>query len=170
MDCPICQTKGLSEGTQICPQCDSDLKSLHQIDQAEKAFVTQKKQKTLWILLTLFMAIAFISALYLYTTNGDSASETEYAELNQQLQTAQASIQQTNQENKSLQQELDALKKAEAEVKCEEINYTVQWGENLFSIASAVYGNGYEYPKIVEANSLDNPNHILDGQQLVIPF
>ena len=50
-------------------------------------------------------------------------------------------------------------------------NYTVQSGDTLWKIAEEHYGDGNEYQKIFEANSelLDSPDHILPGQELVIP-
>lgn len=49
--------------------------------------------------------------------------------------------------------------------------YTVQSGDTLWKIASRAYGDGSKYPKIFEANKgvLKNPDHILPGQELVIP-
>jgi len=54
--------------------------------------------------------------------------------------------------------------------------YTVKSGDTLWEIAEAVYGNGYEWTKILEANSSDIgylPNGsqalIVSGQVLVLP-
>ena len=49
--------------------------------------------------------------------------------------------------------------------------YTVQSGDTLWKIADDIYGNGDEYTKIFEANQtvLKSPDHILPGQELVIP-
>ena len=49
--------------------------------------------------------------------------------------------------------------------------YTVQSGDTLWKIASRAYGDGSLYPRIFEANRdvLKQPEHILPGQQLVIP-
>ena len=49
--------------------------------------------------------------------------------------------------------------------------YTVQSGDTLWKIAEEMYGNGSNYMKIFEANSelLENPDHILPGQELLIP-
>ena len=49
--------------------------------------------------------------------------------------------------------------------------YIVQSGDTLWKIASRAYGDGSQYPKIFEANRgvLKQPEHILPGQQLLIP-
>jgi len=49
--------------------------------------------------------------------------------------------------------------------------YTVQSGDTLWKIAEEEYGDGKDYQKIFEANRnlLQNPDHILPGQELIIP-
>lgn len=49
--------------------------------------------------------------------------------------------------------------------------YTVQSGDTLWKIADDIYGDGNAYTKIFEANRtvLESPDHILPGQELVIP-
>ncbi|MGI6278854.1 MAG: LysM peptidoglycan-binding domain-containing protein [Patescibacteria group bacterium] len=51
-------------------------------------------------------------------------------------------------------------------------NYTVQSGDSLWKIAVAVYGDGYQWTNIYEANRSDigpNPGLINPGQVLVMP-
>ena len=49
--------------------------------------------------------------------------------------------------------------------------YTVQSGDTLWSIANTLYGDGSRYLEIFEVNQglLESPEHILPGQELVIP-
>ncbi len=47
--------------------------------------------------------------------------------------------------------------------------YTVQEGDNLWSIAIKFYNNGYAWTKIAEANKLTTPGSIDKGQTLIIP-
>ena len=49
--------------------------------------------------------------------------------------------------------------------------YTVQSGDTLWSIADKHYGDGSKYLEIFEANRglLESPEHIVPGQQLVLP-
>jgi nucleoid-associated protein YgaU len=54
--------------------------------------------------------------------------------------------------------------------------YTVKWGDTLWEISEAVYGDGSQWGQILEANSdsigyLPNGQQalIMEGQQLVIP-
>lgn len=47
--------------------------------------------------------------------------------------------------------------------------YTVQKNDNLWSIAEKVYGSGYNWISIAQANNLANPGMIFSGDNLVIP-
>jgi nucleoid-associated protein YgaU len=47
--------------------------------------------------------------------------------------------------------------------------YTVQPGDNLSKISKHFYGDANKYPTILKANSLEDPDKIKVGQQLVIP-
>jgi len=49
-------------------------------------------------------------------------------------------------------------------------NHTVQPGETLFGIAMHEYGDGDLYPVIARMNNLANPDLILVGQELLVPF
>jgi nucleoid-associated protein YgaU len=50
--------------------------------------------------------------------------------------------------------------------------YTVEAGDTLSRIAQRFYGNANDYMRIYEANrhTLDNPDVIRPGQELVIPL
>jgi len=50
-------------------------------------------------------------------------------------------------------------------------HYTVVSGDTLWKIAQRMYGDGSRYMEIFEANTdvLEQPDHILPGQQLIIP-
>ena len=47
--------------------------------------------------------------------------------------------------------------------------YTVVSGDCLWNIAKRFYGDGSQYNKIAEANNIQNPDVIYDGDTLVIP-
>ena len=47
--------------------------------------------------------------------------------------------------------------------------YTVKQGEYLWDIAVRAYGDGYKWVDIAKANSLENPDLIFSGNNLVIP-
>ncbi len=49
-------------------------------------------------------------------------------------------------------------------------NYTVQPGDTLFGIAAREYGDGELYPVIARMNQLANPDLILVGQELLVPY
>lgn len=48
-------------------------------------------------------------------------------------------------------------------------SYTVKSGDNLWNIAVQVYGDGYQWTRIAEANKLANPHIIHAGNQFLIP-
>lgn len=60
---------------------------------------------------------------------------------------------------------------ADEDVKKENLpgKYTVKEGDTLFVIAQNYYDDGYNYPKLVDANKLANPDFIEVGQVLEIP-
>lgn len=47
--------------------------------------------------------------------------------------------------------------------------HTVVSGESLWKIAERYYGTGYNWVDIAKENSLANPSHIYEGQELAIP-
>jgi hypothetical protein len=49
-------------------------------------------------------------------------------------------------------------------------NYTVAPGDTLFGIAAREYGDGELYPVIASMNNLANPDLILAGQELLVPY
>jgi nucleoid-associated protein YgaU len=49
-------------------------------------------------------------------------------------------------------------------------NYTVQPGDTLFGIAAREYGDGELYPVIARMNNIVNPDVILVGQELLVPY
>lgn len=47
--------------------------------------------------------------------------------------------------------------------------YTVQKGDDLWSIAVRAYGDGYKWVDIAKANNLENPDLVFSGNSLTIP-
>lgn len=47
--------------------------------------------------------------------------------------------------------------------------YTVAAGDTLWSISEKVYGSGYNWVDIRDANNIDNPNNLDEGTELTIP-
>lgn len=69
--------------------------------------------------------------------------------------------------------ERDDLGEAEGTEEVEEnivdSTYTVVQGDSLWTIAVAVYGDGYRWVDIANTNSLDNPNIIHSGNVFTLP-
>lgn len=51
----------------------------------------------------------------------------------------------------------------------EQKTYTVAAGDSLWTISEKVYGTGYNWVDIRDANKIENPNDIKEGQKLIIP-
>lgn len=51
----------------------------------------------------------------------------------------------------------------------DERTYTVAAGDTLWSISEDVYGTGFNWVEIRDANNIDNPNDLTEGQKLTIP-
>ena len=51
----------------------------------------------------------------------------------------------------------------------EQESYTVSAGDSLWKISEKVYGTGYNWTKIRDANNIKNANDIKEGQVLTIP-
>jgi nucleoid-associated protein YgaU len=47
--------------------------------------------------------------------------------------------------------------------------YTVNWGDTLWDIAAAFYGNPQLYTQIARHNNIPNPNRIISGTTIRIP-
>ena len=47
--------------------------------------------------------------------------------------------------------------------------YTLTPGDTLYSIAQRAYGNGLEWPRLLEANPWIDPEHLRPGQKVLIP-
>lgn len=62
-----------------------------------------------------------------------------------------------------------AISAASTEGKPKQKEYTVVSGDNLWNIATAMYGNGYKWVEIAGANKLVNPDLIHAGNVLTLP-
>ena len=54
-------------------------------------------------------------------------------------------------------------------VKPENQTYTIQKGENLWTIATKIYGSGYNWVDLANANKITDPNIIFPGMQINLP-
>lgn len=48
-------------------------------------------------------------------------------------------------------------------------SYTVAAGDTLWSISEQIYGSGYNWVDIRDANNIENPNDLEEGRELSIP-
>jgi LysM repeat protein len=169
MDCPVCNSSGISDESKKCPQCNADFEAL----QLTKKIEQSGKNRLLfgWIAMILFVIAVFVLIVFfLKTPKANLPSEQETQELTQ-LKTELAISQKQNEslliKNKELTEKLN--KKVEEKAKREE-TYVVKAGETLFSIARKVLGNGYKYPDIAKDNNISDPDILITGQKLIIYY
>ena len=55
------------------------------------------------------------------------------------------------------------------EVKPQDIEYKIIWGDTLWDIADSYYKNPWRYKDIARYNEIRNPDHIISGTRITIP-
>ena len=170
MECPVCKTTGINEEAKTCPKCNADLESFQLLKKIEKS---SKNRKNTIILLIIIILIAIAAILLiLFLPSGETISKDEKIQMEQQIQNLKKkNIQLTSQITElNKQKEILKSESLQSKQKCEEVTYTVRWGETLYLIAKSFYGDGNKYPKIAKDNNIKDPDFILEGQKLKIVF
>lgn len=169
MDCPVCNSSGISDESKKCPQCDADFEAFQLINKIEQS--SKKRLLFGWIatILCFLLLVAFVVFL-INTPKADEVQEQDSMELSllkSDLDKAQKHSEDLLNQNTELKVRLN--KKAEESAKQEKV-YIVESGETLFIIARKVLGNGYKYTDIAKDNNISNPDIITTGQKLVIYY
>lgn len=169
MDCPVCNSSGVTDESKKCPHCNADLEAFQLTRKIEKS----SKNNLLfgWIAAILFFcALIVLIVFFVMTPTANQPSEKDSQELTQ-LKTELDKTQKQNEalliKNKELTSQMD--KKVEEKTKREKI-YVVKAGESLFTIARKVLGNGYKYTDIAKDNNISDPDILITGQKLVIYY
>lgn len=110
-------------------------------DYKEKVSETLKDKSTL-VSLGLFGIFLLIAGFLIFNNNQDSAITEESEQINQDKETEDTNTQGT---------------------------YTVQEGDNLWRIAQQETGSGENWTKIAEANNIQDPDGLNEGQEIIIP-
>lgn len=169
MDCPVCNSSGVTDESKKCPHCNADFEAFQLTKKIEKT----SKNKLLfgWIAAILFFCALVVLILFFVmtpTTNQPSEKETqELIQLKADINNTQKQNESLLSKNKELTAQLD--KKVEEKAKREKI-YIVNAGESLFTIARKVLGNGYKYQDIAKDNNISDPDILITGQKLVIYY
>ena len=66
-------------------------------------------------------------------------------------------------------QSTSTVAKQQEVVKAMPKTYTVQSGDYLWSIAEKIYGSGYNWVDLAQANNLENPGVLYAGTKLIVP-
>jgi len=170
MECPVCKSTGINEEAKTCPNCNADLESFKLLKKIEKS---SKNRKNTIILLVIIVVLAIAAILLvLFLPSGQTVSKDEKIQMEQQIKNLKnENIQLTSQiADLNKQKETLKIETLQSKQKCEEVTYTVRWGETLYLIAESFYGDGLKYPKIAKDNNIKDPDFILEGQILKIVF
>ena len=169
MDCPVCNSSGITDESKKCPHCNADFEAF----QLTKKLEQTGKNRLLfgWIATILFFLVLIaLVAFFMITPKADQPSEQE----TQEISLLKADLDKVKKQNESLltkNNELSAQlnKKVEEKAKREKI-YVVESGETLFTISRKILGNGYKYQDIAKDNNISDPDILITGQKLVIYY
>jgi len=167
MECQVCKHKGISETTEFCPECRSDLRSLIMLEKIGK--INRNRFYAASVLAGLLI-ITLVVWVVASTTGSRSENGQPFTDNNElmMLKETESRLRSQNElllsENREMKAELELLKaKKEAE-------YFVKEGETLFMIARKVFGNGFMYTEIAASNNISDANNIVAGQKLIIYY
>lgn len=62
------------------------------------------------------------------------------------------------------------VSKPELTIAKEDVKHRVKWGDTLWDISETYYKNPWRYPRIAKHNKLKNPDVIIAGSDLMIPY
>jgi len=169
MKCPVCNTDGISDTEKTCPHCQSDLEAFHLTGSIKKSFHQRLYVGIIASVLFVFILLAW--AVTGLSTENNEANDLLSKSATKTLSNEQQLIEQENatlkSENEELKKQVDNLLKKQ---KKREKTYEVQYGESLFSIARKVYGNGYRFEDLARENNITDPNHLKEGQKIIIYY
>jgi hypothetical protein len=166
MNCPICHFSELNDNDSSCPQCNTDLELLKQI----RLTASKVKRQTIILISfgSVFLLATLILSLILITSDEVAIPE------NPEIKMLIAENMTLKESAKVLGDSLAGYVKQSQSMVSQEtdtekfIEYTVQEGDNLWTIAHKNYGDGNKYIKIVRDNKLTSPDKITKGTVLKI--
>ncbi|MBN1340349.1 MAG: LysM peptidoglycan-binding domain-containing protein [Bacteroidales bacterium] len=167
MQCPVCNKSGIPEEAITCPECQSDLQSLHLIEKIDKSH-----RNRLYLSVILAVALLLVAAAWIFTgLNRSSHGTKESVDAGNALITESTVMSELKAENAALAAANEKLTAEITQLKAKkETGYVVKEGESLFTIARKIFGNGFRYTEIAEANNIADPNKIVVGQKLKILY
>ncbi len=163
MDCPICNTAGLPDFTNIhtvCPQCNSDLKPFLLLKTIAKPRLNPKKYLFVFWVIAL-IAILFIG-LYFTSLSEKRNSQREIVSLNRQYQDSIHTLQLQVAKTRSAQDGGPILEKDVV------IHYKIKKDDCPSKIAQFFYNDWRRYKSIEIDNNLHTPYTLKVGQVLNI--
>lgn len=175
MNCPICNTSDLAEKVNNCPSCGSDLQAFQHLQHAARQRTTFKRSAALLAVTTIIALIA-LATLQLNPSEHPASSEVqamaltetpvqnELSELRAKLEARESQLVEMEAEIASLNTSLQA----KSDKPHTGSMHIVQSGENLWRIAAAHFGDGFQYSVLAEKNHVANADHIEIGDTIFI--
>lgn len=171
MDCQICNFKDLPQGVEVCPQCDSDLKSFILLESIENVNKPPKNKNYIWYIL-LFMILSFSISGYLYydvnfqneqleTINNNSTKEV--LKLSKEIETKEVVINR----QKALIDEISN------ETKYQWITITIRKGDDLYTLIERIASDLEKEQRIkmiCKKNNINDIDFILEGEKIQIIY
>ncbi len=190
MNCPICSHQGLNEFSLRCPKCESDLTTLHKIDDIQEKYVANAKQRTflegevlknqknadkeisIWKkksnrYLALFLLLPLVYKFCLMPKE-DLQTTQKLQNLSLQDSVNRFKIQQYETQIADLQKDTLALQAS----KKKSIKYTLTKGETLASLGIRFFGNKNAAYRIAKDNLITASEYdeLPVGKTLIINF
>jgi hypothetical protein len=170
MECPICNFKDLSSGVELCPQCDSDLKSFILLESLKKTLELKSKLPNIvFVLLLLLLTITGYLYYNIYSQNKYlnvrvSDGVKLVSGLTEEIENKKDII---NSKNKLI----DSI--SFAKIKYQWITMTIKGGDDIYTLIERVESNikkEERLRKIKEKNRINNIDFIIEGQKIQIVY
>lgn len=152
MKCPVCQKVGISDESDYCPQCNSDLTQFKLINSLERKIVRNNKRKSLLNIGLVLIALALASIKIISTINSRNS------QINNPKVYEYDSLNIYKQKYESVLLQIDSLLRLNSD--SQYFYYTVKEGDNLSSLALLFYNDISKVEVIAAENGIDNINSI----------
>lgn len=168
MECPLCNSSGITDDVKSCPQCNADLEAFQLTNKIGKK---SKNRFLFGTIVTILLFLVVIACILMFVICPGEDKQAEKATSSEEVTLLKNDLIETHKQNEQLKTKNKELseKLTEATAKREK-TYVVQEGETLFSIARKIMGNGYKYTDIARDNNIEEPYKVIIGQKLIIYY
>jgi len=167
MNCPICKFSEITENMSICPNCNSDLDFINDVNAVSKKI---KANNLILILAFAALIISIFITIFTLYHFGKCTKSDENVKIIEQLkqENAELKILVTKNNNKIESNTQNVSANVNDSKKKDTTEYIVQKDDNLWIIAQKFYGDGHKFIEIANDNNIKKPNEIFIGSKLKI--